>query len=262
MPIECVRRDIAMEKKFTLIIPTYNEAGIIRTTLARVVGDFSAHMTIPWQIIVSDNASTDNTVSEVEAFGDARVRALRLNEKGRGRAIRAGFQAAGGGIVAFTDSDLPISPLDIVEALNLILGGEYEVVIGSRFMRGADASERPKIRNIVSHGFLILAKLITGLRSSDSQCPLKMMNERTTPVMLATEDMTWWSELEYTLLVERLGITYKEMPVVWHEKEYAGRPSTVTIARDSMNAVKSMFRIRFALSKKVNAVRALLEQSA
>jgi len=241
--------------KFTLVVPTYNEAEIIDGTLQALISAFTAKVSIPWSIIVADNASSDGTANIVEALHDSRVSTVCLKEKGKGRAVRAGFSAAGGGIVALTDSDLPISPADIIRGLEMILRDECEIVIGSRFTKGSDVSERPKLRNGLSMVFLILAKTIVGLRASDSQCPLKIMNERTTPIMLATEDPTWWPELEFVLLVERLGIRMKELPVVWHEKQYAGRLSTVVIFRDGFRAIIAMFKIRLQLAKKIKKLQ-------
>ncbi|RJQ29477.1 glycosyltransferase [Candidatus Parcubacteria bacterium] len=248
-----------MATKFTLVIPAYNEASIIRETIKTICDAFAALCPCPWHVIVADNASTDHTADLVDAMNDSRVSTVRLKEKGRGRAIREAFRSAGGGVVAFTDADLPISPEEIVQGLRMILGSECEVVVGTRFAVKSAAQERSFLRNGSSMIFLMLARMITGLRASDSQCPLKMMNERTTPIMLETEDPTWWSELEFLLLVERLGIAVKELPITWHDR-YPERKSTVKMVSDSLRAIQEMVKMRFHLAKKLEALRVQLHQ--
>jgi glycosyltransferase involved in cell wall biosynthesis len=236
-----------MNNRLTLVIPTYNEARIISRTLATVISAFEAHSKVPWNIIVADNASKDGTADVVEAMKDPRVKALRLSQKGRGRAIRAAFTAAGGGIVAFTDADLPIVPEEVLKGVDLILGGECEIVIGTRLSGGGAMDNRMWLRKLSSRVFHLLAKVITGLKASDSQCPLRIMNERTTPIMLATVDPTWWSELECILLAEKLRIPMKELPVTWLEGRYEERKSTVKVVQDGLKAIKAMVKMRFYL---------------
>jgi glycosyltransferase involved in cell wall biosynthesis len=243
-----------MENRFTLVIPTYNESPIIEATLKTVASTFSSSLVIPWNIIVADNASTDGTADIVEALQDQRIRAVRLREKGRGRAIREGFREARGGIVAFTDVDLSVSPEEIVRALAMILNNECEAVIGTRFAQRHSTLHRSKLRDVSSKAYLLLARLIVGLSASDSQCPLKMMNERTTPIMLATVDPTWFSELEYVALLERLNIAHKEMPVAWDEKRYPARQSKLKFFTDATRAIIAMFKIRYHINAQVRAL--------
>lgn len=248
-----------MKERLTLVIPTYNEARIISRTLSTVVSVFEKTCTIPWQIIVSDNASTDGTADVVDSLNDPRIRALHLSEKGRGRAIRAAFKEAGGGIVAFTDADLPIVPDEVIKGLSMILRRECEIVIGTRLVGGGAIDERMWLRKLSSKVFHLLAVVLTGLRASDSQCPLRIMNERTTPIMLATVDPTWWSELECILLAEKLYIPMKELPVEWHEGRYEERKSTVRVVQDGIKAIKAMLKMRFYLAPIEKSLRGTLQ---
>jgi glycosyltransferase involved in cell wall biosynthesis len=244
-----------MTQKTTLILPAHNEAPIIRQTLHIVVEAFRKSCPEPWGIIVVDNASTDGTTDAVKEFGDPHVRVLRLEEKGRGRAIRAGFEAAGEGVVAFTDADLPIEPHEILRGVSVIQGGSCEAVIGTRCIEGGAALKRTVLRKATSKIFQILARLIVGLRFSDSQCPLKITGERATRIMIATKEPAWWSELEFVLLLQYLHIPTRELPVVWTER-YARRKSTVKVARDGFDAVRAMVRMRSSLPSTAKLLKA------
>ena len=146
-----------MADTFTLVIPAYNEGLIIRETLTAVVTACRKHCPEPWHVIVVDNASIDGTADLVEGFGDPHVRAIRLKEKGRGRAIRTGFEAAGGGIVAFTDADLPIEPAEVLKGLDMIRRGQCEALIGTRFARGGGTVNKTLLRKGTSKIFQIMA---------------------------------------------------------------------------------------------------------
>jgi glycosyltransferase involved in cell wall biosynthesis len=249
---------MAMATAYTLVIPTYNEAPIIRQTLKEVSAVFSATCKVPWHMIVADNASTDHTSDIVEALHDPHVSVIRLKEKGRGRAIRAAFQAAPHGIVGFTDADLPIEPREVLTGFDMIARGESEIVVGTRFGRGSDVAGRTLLRSGSTVIFHILARIIVGLHASDSQCPLKIMNDRARPIMLATTDPTWWSELEFLLLAEKLHMPLKELPITWNDARYPQRKSTIKFVKDSLRAILAMFEMRLSLHRQLTELRRTL----
>ncbi len=246
-----------MATKFTLVIPTYNESAIIGETIKIVRDAFIKDCPEPWHIIVADNASTDGTADIVDGFKDPRITTIRLTEKGRGRAIRTAFKAAGGGVVAFTDADLPIDPHDVIKGATMVLQGEAEIVVGSRFAEGSTTSKRAWIRRGSSLIFHLLAKIIVGLQATDSQCPLKITNERMTAIMLATSDPTWWSELEFLLLAEKLKVNMKELPITWTEERFPRRKSTIKVVQDGLRAIKAMFIMRGTLKKQLAGLSTL-----
>jgi uncharacterized Fe-S radical SAM superfamily protein PflX len=84
------------------------------------------------------------------------------------------------------------------------------------------------------------------------------MNERVRPIMLATVDPTWWCELEFLVMAEQLGISMKELPVVWNENKYPRRKSTVMVLRDGTRAIVAMLKMRSYLQPKIALLRAQL----
>jgi glycosyltransferase involved in cell wall biosynthesis len=87
----------------SVVIPAYNEAENIGALLASLAGQTFAE---PFEVIVADNNSTDQTVQVAETFADRlRLRVIIEHTKGRGAARAAGFAAAGGSIVLSTDAD-------------------------------------------------------------------------------------------------------------------------------------------------------------
>ena len=99
--------------------------------------------------------------------------------------------------------------------------------------------------------FNMLARVITHVTVSDTQCPLKIMNRRGREIMLATEEETWFFDLEFIALCERLGIGKVEVPVTWEEHRYPNRGSKVRALRDGFGAVVAMWRIRSRLPHQI-----------
>src|SRR5438105_3990071 len=95
--------DEARPRSLSLILPAYNEAAGIAeadAALARFAGDY--------EILVVDDGSRDDTAAVVGALARdrPRVRLLRHEaNRGYGAALRSGFEAARGDLVAFTDAD-------------------------------------------------------------------------------------------------------------------------------------------------------------
>lgn len=93
---------LSKEPLVSVIIPTYNRAGIIRRTIESVMGQTYQNL----DIIIVDDASQDNTEEVVKAIQDERIRYIR-NVKNQGASITRnnGVEAARGEYVAFLDSD-------------------------------------------------------------------------------------------------------------------------------------------------------------
>lgn len=118
----------------SIVIPAYNEAGEIAQCLNSLVQQKTERK---FEVIVVDNASTDNTVKVVESFAtQLHLRVVFEPQKGRGAARAAGFGAAHGNIILSTDADT-IVPNDWVENLATALEMGNEVaVVGSTTVNG------------------------------------------------------------------------------------------------------------------------------
>ena len=124
--------------KLSVIIPSYNEAATLPKLLRKLVQvKLPAEFTM--QIILVDDGSIDNTVSEVEKFKTEQEPVdftyIKLPDNvGKGRAIREGIQYAAGDFIIIQDADLEYDPNDFITLLNFALQTNAEVVYGSRFL--------------------------------------------------------------------------------------------------------------------------------
>src|SRR5437773_4637348 len=116
----------------SIVVPAFNEAARIGESLQKIV-DFIRLSPLPFEVIVVDDGSIDETAAIVSRF---HVKALRLvrNEQnhGKGYTVRQGVLAATGKYVLFTDADLS-APIDEVnKLLDVAMKEGADVVIGSR----------------------------------------------------------------------------------------------------------------------------------
>src|SRR5215213_1970195 len=94
--------------KFSVVIATYNRADELPKTLASLA---ALQVSEPWEVIIVDNNSSDNTkevvLNAVEGF-PVRLRYLHERQQGRSAALNTGIKAAQGEIIATTDDDVRI----------------------------------------------------------------------------------------------------------------------------------------------------------
>lgn len=95
--------------RLSIVIPAYNEGRYLRECLESVFEDIN-RSTFPWpvQVIVVDNASTDDTAEVARSFPGVRV--VYERRKGLTRARQAGLLAANGEIVGYVDADVRMQP--------------------------------------------------------------------------------------------------------------------------------------------------------
>jgi len=115
----------------SIVMPVFNECHTIDEIVARV-------MAIPMRVelVVVDDCSTDGTGQQLDAlqkqFGFTLLR--QPHNLGKGAALRRGFSAVTGNIVAIQDADLEYSPEELPQLAQLIVEGRADVVYGSRFL--------------------------------------------------------------------------------------------------------------------------------
>ncbi len=123
----------------SIIVPVYNEVRTVRAVIDRLL---AIDLPVPREILVVDDGSTDGTRDVLAALetrdsGQSRLLVIHAERNaGKGAAIRRGLDSATGTIVAIQDADLELDPQQISALVSPILGGDADVVYGSRFLAG------------------------------------------------------------------------------------------------------------------------------
>lgn len=147
--------------KYSLVIPARNESASIRATIDALVAALEG-AGIDYEIVVVDDASTDDTACVVEraAEENARIRLHRShNRPGFGLAVRAGLDVYTGDAVAVVMADGSDHPDDVVAYYRVLEEG-WECAFGSRFVKGARVSDYPRLKlamnRVVNLGIRVL----------------------------------------------------------------------------------------------------------
>ena len=193
----------------TVIIPVYNEQATILKVVRKV-----KNVPIDKEIIIVDDASTDDTPEILKTFeDDPDVTVLTHPEnKGRGAGIRTALAHARGFITVFQDGDLELDPSHFPRLIEPILDGETDIVFGSRFLG------KGFILGMGLHAYLanvFLAQLTDIIFKASLTDVLTMFQVAKTGVFrdLQISADRWNSTIEITAKILKKGLTIVELPV-------------------------------------------------
>ena len=224
-----------------LVVPVYNE----ETTLASSVETLVAADTGPGTdvtIIIADNASTDSTPRTAAALAAAHpnVEYVRLEQKGRGRALSRVWQASTADIVAYTDVDLATDIRALEPMVEVIRSGLADVAIASRLQPGLEV-QRGVRREIISRCYNRLLKLSLGVGFSDAQCGFKAMSAQAARELLpVVEDTEWFFDTELLARAEWAGYRIHEFGTDWIDDP----DSSVDVLATAWKDIRGIVRLR------------------
>jgi putative flippase GtrA len=200
-----------------IVVPVYNEQAALESCVRRLHRFLCAELPFSWRIVVADNASTDAT----EAIGRTLARQLRdvgylrLEQKGRGRALRAAWSASDARVVAYMDVDLSTDLRGLLPLLAPLLSGHSDVAIGTRLAHGARVVRGPK-RELISRAYNTILHTVLRARFSDAQCGFKAVRADALATLLPhVRDEGWFFDTELLVLAQRRGLRIHEVPVDW-----------------------------------------------
>lgn len=163
--------------KLSFVMPAYNEGDSIASaldTLDRIWKETG----VRYEIVVVDDGSLDSTRLKASNYasnnGHVRVVGYRKN-MGKGYAVKTGFIHSAGDAVVFVDSDLEIDMEKVTSYVEALRHGD--IVIASKW-HPESIVEMPSVRRILGHGFNILVRLMTGVKSKDTQTGLKAIRRK------------------------------------------------------------------------------------
>lgn len=161
--------------RIAVVVPAYDEAAHIRQTLASIPGYVD-------DVVVVDDASSDDTAGAARAAADPRVRVLRHDRnRGVGAAIATGYRAAfagGADVAAVMAGDGQMHPDDLRELLRPVARGEADYAKGDRLGHPAAWRAMPLERWLGNHVLSRLTAWATGVPVRDSQCGYTALGRR------------------------------------------------------------------------------------
>jgi glycosyltransferase involved in cell wall biosynthesis len=233
-----------MEKQTVeVVIPVYNEEHDLVPSVRRLHAYLQDRFPFPATITIVDNASTDATwpIAEYLASELPNVRAIHLDAKGRGRALRSAWLSSEASIVAYMDVDLSTDLDALLPLVAPLMSGHSDVAIGSRLARGARVRRGAK-RELISRAYNFLLHLGLGTKFTDAQCGFKAITAVAARRLIpAVQDQAWFFDTELLVLAERAGMRIHEVPVDWTDDP----DSRVDIAKTALDDLRGILRLRF-----------------
>ena len=229
--------DPASRSALSVLIPAYNEAGTILTTLDRVL-----QVPMVSEVIIVDDGSSDGTGPLLDEISDPRVRVFHhARRSGKGSAIRTAISHVTGDLVVVQDADMEYFPEQLPRLAEVILRGDAQVVYGSRF-RGHIAGMA--IPNRIGNLLLTLATniLFFSHLSDEATCYKMFRTDLLRSIPLRCIRFEFCPEV--TAKVLRRGIRIAEEPI-----DYQGRPHSAGKKIrwwDFVEALGTLIRYRFS----------------
>jgi glycosyltransferase involved in cell wall biosynthesis len=229
------------EPLLSIVIPAYNEAGRIPSSL-EAIRAYLHSKNFPSELIVVDDGSTDSTLQVVARHPEVRVLRNDRN-RGKGFSVRHGVLEARGEFILFTDADLsaPIEEAD--KLLAALESSDADVAVGSRALQRELIGNRQSwFREWGGRFFNLLVRLFAGLRIHDTQCGFKLFRRETTRRAFELQRVEGFGfDPEVLFLIQRLGRKITEVPVRWNHD-----PATrVHYLRDSLRMILDLVVLRW-----------------
>ncbi len=224
-----------------IVIPVFNEEADLEASVRSLAKYLEE--AVPWtcSIIIADNASTDSTPLIGAALADQQenVSYVRLEEKGRGRALKQCWMGSQADVVAYMDVDLSTDLRALLPLMSPLISGHSDIAIGTRLSRSSRVIRGPR-REFISRCYNFLIRSLMGAHFSDAQCGFKAMRTEVAVKLLPlVEDNAWFFDTETLLLAEKAGLRIHEVPVDWTDDP----GTTVDIVPTALEDLRGLWRV-------------------
>lgn len=242
-----------MSTYLSIILPSYNELKNIKRGVLEQVWDFLKNYDQTWELILSDDGSTDGSLELLAKFAsrDARIKLLKNQHRGKGPTVSTGMLAAKGDWRLFADFDQSTPLKEVLELLKYT--HKYEVIFGSREIIGAKRDKEPFYRHLMGRGFNFLVQILAVPGMLDTQCGFKLFSARATETLFPKlyvysgkrerhDAFTGAFDVELLYLAKKYGFTMREVAISW--QHYA--TNRVNPIKDSFLMFLDILRIKKA----------------
>ncbi len=203
--------------KLSVIVPVFNEEKTVLAVLALIAkAPYS-----PTEIIVVDDASTDQTARIIESEGKSLVSVFLRHEKNRGKgaAIRTGIAHATGDLIIVQDADLEYDPADWPRLIDPIVLGKADVVYGSRFLPVNSRRVLYYWHSLGNKFLTTLSNMFTNLNLTDMETCYKLFRAEYLKGLNLVENRFGF-EPEVTAKISRTGARIYEVGISYYGRTY------------------------------------------
>jgi SAM-dependent methyltransferase len=220
------------EYSVSMIVPCHNEKGNVDRCVreTRKLGTRT-------ELIFVDDGSTDGTAQAIkpELNKDIDVKVISYSpNRGKGNAVKAGFEAATGDIVVIVDADLTAHPEELQPLYEAFATGRAEFVNCTRFVYPMEGRAMKWANYMGNRAFTILVSVIMERRVSDTLCGTKAMFRWDWKHMTMGRDP--WGDYDFLFGAAQLRLVLRELPV--HYRERTAGQSKMKALRHTINLLR------------------------
>ncbi|MDD9966124.1 MAG: glycosyltransferase [Myxococcales bacterium] len=232
----------------TIVIPIYNEEGILRASVVDLIDRMSA-FPFSYEVVLAENGSSDGTVQLCETLSGryAQLRHFSVGQPGQGNyglALRQGILDARGTFVFCDEIDLCDTDF-YARAYELLKTSEVDMVVGSKLLEGAE-DERPLVRHLGSLVINGMLRAALGFKGTDTHGLKAFRREALEPVVQACVVDKDLFASELVIRAERMGVRVREIPVRVKEK----REPQIHLFRRVPNVLRNLAKLVVAIRLK------------
>ena len=239
-----------MQKGISLFIPIYNVGNSIENDL-KVAYHTLNSSGINFEIIVVEDNHTvnpcqlNNIFDSIKQSQDKQIRYIAYsNGPSRRENLAKSFSAAKYELIGFLDADMSCKPSFFLKAAELLEKEKVDIVIGSRYVKGAKV-KRLMVRRFYSFVYRTFIKILFDTKIHDHQCGLKIFHKKC--VMPVIEKMGyddtftrgWFWDTELLIRAQKQKLKIIEMPVEWYYSDF----NSHNIFRE-LKALKRIFEVK------------------
>ncbi|MER6823758.1 dolichyl-phosphate beta-glucosyltransferase [Streptomyces cellulosae] len=235
------------EPVLEVVVPVHNEEHDLEPCVRRLHAHLAETFPYPFRITVADNASTDRTpwIAARLAGELPGTQWVRLEEKGRGRALHTAWSRSPAAVLAYLDVDLSTDLAALLPLVAPLMSGHSDLAIGTRLARGSRVVRGPR-REIISRCYNGLLRGTLSVGFTDAQCGFKAVRREVAERLLPlVEDREWFFDTELLVIAERAGLRIHEVPVDWVDDP----DSRVDLLPTALADLRGMARLGRALAR-------------
>jgi dolichol-phosphate mannosyltransferase len=208
--------------KLSIVIPAYNEEESLPLTIKSIFESFN-NTNINYEIFVVNDNSSDNSINILEkliiTYPMLRFE-TNVGPNGFGYAVRYGLNNFNGDCVAVMMADLSDSPSDLIKFYNKMVEGNYDCVFGSRFIKGSQLYDYPKMKKIINRIANFIIKITIGIRYNDTTNAFKLYKKSTIEGIKPFLSPHFNLTIELPLKAIIRGYTYAIVPNTWTNRKF------------------------------------------
>jgi glycosyltransferase involved in cell wall biosynthesis len=233
----------------SIVIPVYNEEGILREAVTELLEGFDfvrrelGTPELSFEIIIAENGSRDRTAELAQHLSDdyPEVRSFSLGEPNYGKALRRGILEARGTFVICEEIDL--CDLDFHRrALEHLRHGDCDMVIGSKAMKGA-SDERPLLRRTATRVINGMLRVALDFRGTDTHGLKAFVRTTLVPIVEACVIDRDLFASELVIRAGRADLHVLEIPIKLHEK----RPPAINLVKRVPHVLRGLAKLTYVI---------------